>query len=85
MGTGPHLGRTPALAPLPRRDAVQALVGDCDRPRISRRASFGYASHADSAQKGKSMRFKSKGGYRLKAGQIERAIYQALFKQADSM
>ena len=36
-------------------------------------------------KKGKSMRFKSKGDYRLKTGQVRHAIYQALFKQADSI
>ena len=36
-------------------------------------------------KKGKSMRFNSKGDCEFETGQIEHTIYQALFKQADSM
>ena len=55
-------------------------------PCVSRRARHLSALRMPPRRKkGKSMRFKSNRDYRLKTGQVRHAIYQALFKQADSI
>ena len=82
-----HALRNPRIACVSPHRMLRArpFVHLSPLPRTRRARHLSVLRMPPRRENGKSMRFNSKGDYRLKTGQVRHAIYQALFKQADSI